>query len=323
MKKKLNGLPLHRLSVPTPFEVGPVNLYLITEPQAVLVDTGPGVPGAMGRIEKELAECGMTVENLRKIVVTHAHQDHYGLARQLAKRSGAPIYADPIEGRQLTNDPELQAFYVQLLVTAGMTPEMQARQREQFKEIRASGEALESFRPIDQIGAVRCGAATFQVVPTPGHTAGSFSLWEAERRILIAADTVIEKITPNPFVSPDSTSPTGRFPSLRAYLATLEKIKGMNPATIHCGHGDPVEGFPKHYDWLMNHHHNRQDAVRSCLRNKQQTAQEVAECLFPGPAKEGSFLALCEVFAHCDLLEDLGEVKHEMRGPVAIYSLLA
>ena len=151
MRKNLNDLPLCRLSVPTPFEVGPVNLYLITAPEVVLVDSGPGMPGAMGRFEKELAAAGMTPESLQKIVVTHAHQDHYGLAQALSRRSGAPIYASPIEGRQLQNDPALQAFYLQLLETAGMTSEMQARQREQFREIRASGEPLEAFLPIAQL----------------------------------------------------------------------------------------------------------------------------------------------------------------------------
>ena len=90
-------LPLYRVTVPTPFPVGPVNLYAIREPEPVLLDTGPATPNALENLAALLAQCGMDARRLGKIVLTHFHIDHVGIAVPLAKYSGAPIYANPVE----------------------------------------------------------------------------------------------------------------------------------------------------------------------------------------------------------------------------------
>jgi glyoxylase-like metal-dependent hydrolase (beta-lactamase superfamily II) len=316
-------LPLFRITVPTPFPVGPVNLYAIREPEPVLFDTGPAMPGAVERLAKLLGECGIEAAALRKIVLTHFHIDHVGIAVPLAERSGAAIYAHPVETAQLCADHALAAFFTGIMDEAGVSDDFRRLQHWQFEQIRTMGTPLKEFRPVTELATLPCGPAVLRLLHTPGHTPGSVSFWEPERRILLAADTVIEKITPNPFLAPDPAGLHGRFPSLRAYLETLERIRGLRPAVIHGGHNRPVTDYEEHYAWSLRLHRQRQEAVRSCLRHKPHTAMEVAACLFPDEARHGSFLALSEVFAHLDLLEEQGEVRREMRGPVAIYCLLA
>ena len=225
-----NFVPLYPISVPTPFDVGPVNMYLITEPEPVLVDTGPGLADSLEVLKKLLGERGVPLERLRKIVLTHAHQDHCGMAAPLAELSGAPIYASPLEGEALRKDSRLGAFYLRMMEEAGLSPEMVARQREHIQAVRAIGGPVDDFRPIEELGALRCGPSTFRVVPTPGHTPGSISLWDSEGRILIAGDTVIKKITPNPFLAPQEGAANGRFRALQNYLETLGRIRALQPA---------------------------------------------------------------------------------------------
>lgn len=314
-------LPLYRITVPTPFPVGPVNLYAIREPEPVLLDTGPAMPGAVEHLGALLAECGIVARGLRKIVLTHFHIDHVGIAVPLAEQSGAPIYANPVEARQLCADTALSVFFVSIMDEAGVSDDFRRQQYEQFEQIRSMGTPLTEFRSIEELAILACGPATLHLLHTPGHTPGSVSFWEPERRILLAADTVIDKITPNPFLAPDPQGMHGRFPSLRAYLKTLENIRELHPTVIHGGHNRPVTNYEAHFEWSLRLHHQRQDAVRSCLRNNPHTAMQVAACLFPEEARHGSFLALSEVFAHLDLLEEQGEVRRRMSGPVAIYSL--
>src|SRR5687767_13920839 len=96
--ERLLDLPLFRLDLPTPFPVGAVNVYLITEPEPVLVDTGTSTPESRARLELLLGEAaGLAVSDLRNIVITHGHLDHYGLAQELAERSGAEIFAPPAD----------------------------------------------------------------------------------------------------------------------------------------------------------------------------------------------------------------------------------
>lgn len=325
-------LPLHRLTVPTPFPVGPVNLYLLAEPEPVLVDAGPAMPGSLALVEKLLAEAGTGMARLRKILLTHFHQDHVGLAAELAERSGATIFASPCERSHLGGDARSTDFYRRMLEEAGTPAETLRLMTDQFRTIRSVGRPVVQFQSLEGLEEVRCGPATFRTLRTPGHTPGSTSLWEPERRILLAADTVIKHITPNPFLSLDEDDARDhdrqeclsyrRFPSLRAYFESLDRIRALNPAIIHCGHGEPVENFPEHHQGLLAFHRKRLEAIRGCLRRGVQTVYEVAVCLFPEVAgRNNPFLAISEVYAHLDLMEEKGEVSREMRHGVAVYNL--
>src|SRR6059036_704075 len=71
------------ISLPTPFYIGPVNVYLIAEDPVTLIDTGPKTKEAVDSLRAALRAAGLTVGDIRRIVLTHAHEDHCGLARSL------------------------------------------------------------------------------------------------------------------------------------------------------------------------------------------------------------------------------------------------
>src|SRR2546425_6905470 len=71
------------ISLPTPFYIGPVNVYLIAEDPVTLIDTGPKTKEAVDTLRARLRQAGVAVSDIRRIVLTHAHEDHCGLARAL------------------------------------------------------------------------------------------------------------------------------------------------------------------------------------------------------------------------------------------------
>ena len=86
-------MSIHALAVPTPFAVGRVNCYLVEDDPLTLVDCGPNSGTSLTRLEAGLAAHGRNVEDLERIVITHQHIDHIGLAQILADRSGAEVCA--------------------------------------------------------------------------------------------------------------------------------------------------------------------------------------------------------------------------------------
>ena len=84
---------VHLLAVPTPFQVGRVNAYLIEDSPLTLVDSGPNSAKAIDELEQALAARGHAIEDIELLVVTHQHMDHFGLASILARRSGAEVAA--------------------------------------------------------------------------------------------------------------------------------------------------------------------------------------------------------------------------------------
>src|SRR3982751_3493489 len=81
------------LTIPTPFYVGTVNVYLIKEDPLTLIDVGPKTPEAASELKRQLAKNGVHPTDIRRIVLTHAHEDHCGLAKQIRDEAkNAEIY---------------------------------------------------------------------------------------------------------------------------------------------------------------------------------------------------------------------------------------
>ena len=72
-----------QLSIPTPFYVGDVNVYLIKEDPITLIDIGPKTREAAASLRAQLSANGLQFSDIRRIVLTHAHEDHCGLAKQV------------------------------------------------------------------------------------------------------------------------------------------------------------------------------------------------------------------------------------------------
>src|SRR5215212_3442746 len=84
-------MKIHRISVPTPFYVGPVNVYLIEEDPLTLIDAGPRDADSLEALRGGLARLGYQFADIKRIIISHAHADHYGLAQVVAEESGATV----------------------------------------------------------------------------------------------------------------------------------------------------------------------------------------------------------------------------------------
>ena len=89
------GDGIELIALPTPFQVGDVNTWLLRGDPLTLVDAGPRMESTEARLDAALADLGVRVEDLELIVLTHQHADHVGLAGRLARRSGASVAGPP------------------------------------------------------------------------------------------------------------------------------------------------------------------------------------------------------------------------------------
>ena len=83
------------ISVPTPFYIGAVNVYLIKEDPVTIIDTGPKTTEAIETLRAGLRQAGLNVSDVRRIILTHAHEDHIGAVAHLWPRLKVPVYATP------------------------------------------------------------------------------------------------------------------------------------------------------------------------------------------------------------------------------------
>jgi glyoxylase-like metal-dependent hydrolase (beta-lactamase superfamily II) len=312
---------IHRLAIPTPFQVGRVNAYLIEDSPLTLVDSGPNSAKALDELEQALAAHGRAIEDIELLIVTHQHMDHFGLASILARRSGAEVAA--LEalapflasyGRQTDLD---DSFAESLMLRHGIPAEIVTALRAVSAGFRAWGSAVDVTRPLAADSALKLRDRTLRVLHRPGHSP-SDTVFLDERseigqpKILLAADHLIAHISSNPLLArpldaaDDYSGP--RPQALVTYMASLEQTRAMDLSLVLPGHGRPITDHVSLIDERFQMHRRRADKINRLIAGQPRTAHEIAQELWGNVAVTQAYLTLSEVLGHVDLLLAEGSV---------------
>ncbi|MEW6362414.1 MAG: MBL fold metallo-hydrolase [Pyrinomonadaceae bacterium] len=311
------------LSIPTPFYVGDVNVYLIREDPVTLIDVGPKTPEAAATLRTKLGENGVRFSDIRRIILTHAHEDHCGLAVRVRDEAiNAEIYIHDWESGHLFGRLAREA-HRRLLLRSGVPPAVFDQMKSIYDEISLLTDAIEadSHIPLRDEMEIEFESGSLRVLHTPGHTPGSCSFAREANRTLICGDCVLKRITPNPIVSPDPIDPGRRFPSLAEYLVSLARLRNFKPTMAYGGHGEPVTDFEEIFNRYVRAIDQRQRAVVSLVSRDGITAFELARLLFPQSFGRDvhTFLAVSEAIAHLDLAASEGKIGVRDEEGIEVY----
>ena len=309
--------------MPTPYAVGPVNAYLIPGEPLTLIDAGFNMPQAQNAMFIELAADGYYPESVQRVLITHAHPDHYGLLHIIQDRSHATVYFPEREIWRV-RDRQLLFEVGRLLMEAGMPLELLFKMDQQRKN-----EPRPKMRH-DEVIPIK-GGETFEITVEgrsftlethhmPGHTGGHVVYFEPETRTLFAGDQLLPGTSPNPLLEPSLDEPGERRRSLKEYLHSLHRMHEMDPAIAYPGHGDPIEDPRALIEWTIEHHEKRKVTIAGHLESKGKTPYQLAEELYPDKIGYEAFLAVSEVVAHLDLVVEDGDAVIEDRDGVTYYS---
>lgn len=312
-----------QLSIPTPFYVGDVNVYLIKEDPVTLIDVGPKTDAAAKALREKLAEHGVKFSDVRRIVLTHAHEDHCGLAKRVRDESkDAEVLIHEWEtgylfGRLAHDD------HKQLLLRSGVPDLVFDEMRGLYEEVSLLTDSLADgeFKPLTDEMELEFDGGSLKVLHTPGHTPGSCSFVREANRTLICGDCVLKRITPNPILAPDPVDPTRRFRSLAEYLVSLARLRSYAPTLAYGGHGEAVTDFEEIFHRYVRAIDERQKRVIALVGKNGITAYDLAKNLFADSFDHGvhRFLAVSEAIAHLDYAESEGKIGVEMSGGVENY----
>jgi len=313
-------MKIHKISVPTPFYVGPVNVYLVEEDPLTLIDAGPRDEQSLEALRAGLAGLGYRLSDIKRIIISHAHADHYGLAQLIVEESGASVLIHEWDAPAVAAQTDYQA-YRELLTSAGVPREAIDRMESGYEKFKGFAYPLERVELLKDEDEVLFEHESLTVVHTPGHTPGSICLVRTSNRLVFSSDTVLKTITPNPVLSPDPINAKRRFQSLGEYLVSLARIRTLAPTILKGGHGDDITDFDEHFHRMYRFTNARQSKLLGLLPKSGATAWDAAMLLFPEARSYHRFLALSETVAHLDYAVAESRLVIETQGQQEIYRL--
>ncbi len=233
-----------RLRLPLPWPGVPhCNAWALASGDGiVLVDTGMHEPGSMAHLERALDQARLRVEHVRLIVCTHAHVDHCGQAPVIAERAGCEVWMHGEHGHNsAARDADGErARKVEVANQSGVPAESLRRWMEQRRG-HGSGQAgtLRVDRTLADGDTVTTDLGDWQVIETPGHAPSHICLYQPERRLLISGDHLLGRVSLY-FDAGFTPDPVGEF------LASLDKVEGIDARLALSGHGRPFTDIPGH-----------------------------------------------------------------------------
>lgn len=287
---------------------GPVNAYLFTGKKVTLLDTG--TLKSVSVLERRLDQIGYAFSDIKQIVLTHGHIDHYGAARTIVEGSGNPVMVMAHEedtnliahGLDVPREQFLKfyrlmgvpkLFQVSLLLIRWIFSSMAENCR--VDKFLSDGEKI------------LLGDYEATVIATPGHTRGSISLYIEKEGILFPGDHILGHITPNAFVMLEADFDLPRRMSQVEFYNSLKKIEKVSPRIAYPAHGEPIPDVANTITMFREQFSLRQNNIMSILAGGEYTVYQIGRKLFPDISRKRLpleiFLMVSEVYTHLQVIQ--------------------
>ncbi len=293
-----------------------INLYLIEDGDGwTMVDTGLNT-GVIRDLWEHIFETHLKGKPVTRLICTHFHPDHMGLAGWIADRWNIPLtmtFGEWTFGRMLYLEgaKETPQFVIDFYTSVGFTEDMLDRVRSRnFNNFRkAMWEVPMGFNRIADGQILSIGQKDWQVVVGRGHAPEHACLYCAEEGILISGDQILPRITPHIGVYPSEPFAN----PLKEFIQSIDTFMKIPADTMVLpAHNDVFTGFHNQLEFYQNHHQERLDQLLAAC-DRPMSALDLLPVLFNRELSvPDKGLAIAEGLAHCHYLVGEGELKRQI-----------
>ena len=287
---------LWRIILPLPFELSRINIFLVRLYEGwMLVDCGIAGEASHSALQSALAEVGVEVSGITKILLTHFHPDHIGLAPAIHHLSHAPILMHRADIARL--DTISHQGWMHHIVTESGVPENLALAIRKYSADPDFN--LVELPPVTSLNGgevLDTALGPAELIWTPGHSPGHICLYFRDSKTLISGDHVLPTISPN-ITWNENTDALGD------YISSLQKICGYDVSLVIPSHGEPFTDLRGRIDELKQHHELRCNEISIALSSGSETAHQLVGALWPRKLSPiHHWFALFEVLAHLEYM---------------------
>jgi glyoxylase-like metal-dependent hydrolase (beta-lactamase superfamily II) len=245
-------------SVPVPIPDNPLRYvlsYLIEHDAGfLLVDPGWNHPDSWRALTAGLAACEIPLAAVTGVLVTHVHPDHHGQSGVVREHSGAWVGMHPREDAflELRGDRGMMRDGMQMYLRWCGAPDSHLSELTASRPHQGqSAPMIRADRLIEHDELIDAPGLRLRAVWTPGHTPGHLCFYDEGRDLLLTGDHILPRITPNVSSYDMSSNP------LDDYLASLAKLKGLQPGEVLPAHEYRFADLDSRLDDLTEHHQER------------------------------------------------------------------
>lgn len=307
---------VHWLRMPLPFKLDHINLWLLEDGDGwTIIDTGIARDEVKAAWESIFA-AHFGGRPLKRVIVTHFHPDHIGLAGWLVERFGVELWTPLSEwalgqlfmqGPDEASQSQSQRFYR----AAGFDQcQMDAIAERRFAYRKGVAPIPASFRRIRDGEMLQIGGRGWRVIVGHGHSPEHACLYCEDAGVLISGDQVLPRITPNISVWPQEPLAN----PLRLYLDSLPRFRPLPADTLVLpSHDQPFTGLHACLDTLA-HHHDQRLAQTYDICAQPATGVDVLGRLFRRELDSHQLMfAIGEALAHLHFLAGEGQLRRDTR----------
>ena len=308
---------------------GYINTYVIEGSEgSIMIDSGWDSPESLVALKEGLNADRLRLQDVKWVVVTHVHPDHYGLASKIRQLYGAKVAMHRIEAGLIdlryVNFTELLNQLEEVLRLNGVPQE----ELPQLKEASLWARQFVTPDPpeimLEDGDKISNGSFEIEALLTPGHSPGHICLYEPRKKLLFTGDHILYETTPHVGFHPQSgDNPLGDF------ISSLQRVERLAVSFVLPGHGPVFNSLGLRVGELFQHHERRKSDIMRALGNNLKTAYQVAHEIRWMPEQGGvAFqslstwdrrMAVTETIAHLKLLMVEGKVGSADMGGAAFY----
>lgn len=299
--------------IPLPFRLDHVNIYLIEDGDGwAVLDTGIS-NRATRELWAALVAGPLAGRRLTRLIVSHFHPDHIGLAGWLCEQHNMPLLTSQSGylgciNISLSPGSMGDQTYMDFYRRHGMSDEVAQLVATQGNGyLRMVTPLPATFRRLMAGDVLTLGGRKFEILSGDGHAPEQLMLYLREENVLLASDQVLAKITPN--VSVWAVEPDGD--PLGLYLRSLRQLSAAIPegALVLPGHQLPFYGLQTRCAELAAHHHERCEIIAKACAAGPHSVADLVPVMFPRQLDPHQLsFAFSEVHAHVNYMVANGEI---------------
>lgn len=308
-----------RVRLPLPFELRWIHTYILRDSEGyTVIDCGLNDDQAWETWQAVFDHLHIKPQDIRRIILTHYHPDHYGLAGRLQQYTGADVwmsalteqYAERFWSRDGGHLEKIAESYRRYGLPAATAEDMK-RNMQSLRDRVYPRPDVKIFNPGDTFSL---GGRIYEVWHTPGHAEDHVSFYDPKREWLIGGDILLRKITPN-----ISLYPGGDPNSLHTFFTTLATLEKKKIRKVFPAHGPVFDDVHVRIQELYQHHEERLQEIEQ-LVDGTRSAYDICLRLFGTELSIHNLrFAMAETLAHLEYLRKDDRLTLVDTGEIRIY----